>query len=43
LRKLNNGDYASVCSELARWNMAGGSVQQGLVTRRANECKLFNS
>lgn len=45
LKKLNAGDYASVPTELARWNkttIAGKLVlSQGLVTRRANEAALF--
>lgn len=43
VRLLNQGDKASVCSELKRWNKAGGKVVQGLVVRRQAECDLFNS
>lgn len=45
LRKLNAGDYASVPTELARWNkttIAGKKVQsEGLVNRRAAEIGLW--
>lgn len=41
LKKLNKGDYDSVPSELAKWNMGGGKVMAGLTTRRAEEGKLF--
>jgi lysozyme len=43
LKKLNAGDYDSVCSELMRWVNAGGKQQPGLVTRRQRECDLFNA
>lgn len=41
LRKLNNGDYEAVPSELKRWNKAGGRVSNGLVNRRELETKLW--
>lgn len=42
LQKLNAGDYASVPTELSKWNRGGGRVMAGLVTRRTEEGKLFN-
>ena len=41
LRKLNEGDYASVPSQLARWNKVGGRVLAGLTNRRAAETGLW--
>ena len=41
LRKLNDGDYNSVPSQLQRWNKAGGKVLPGLVRRRLAEGELF--
>lgn len=41
LRKLNNGDYASVPSELNRWVRAGSETLPGLVRRRKAEGDLF--
>lgn len=43
VRKLNAGDYASVPSELAKWNKAGGKTLKGLTRRRAAEAALFVS
>ena len=40
---LNNGRYDLVPEQLARWNMAGGKVIQGLIKRRNHEMELFNS
>lgn len=42
LRKLNDGDYDAVPSELARWNKAAGRVLPGLVKRRAAEGELWS-
>ena len=39
VRKLNREDYAGACSEILRWNRAGGKVVQGLVNRREAEYK----
>jgi lysozyme len=36
-KKLNSGDYAGACSELLRWNRAGGQVLAGLTKRRQAE------
>lgn len=41
VRLLNQGDYGSVPSQLARWNKGGGRVLRGLVTRRAAEGALW--
>lgn len=41
LRKLNQGDYASVPFELQKWNKAGGKVLKGLANRRAAEAGLW--
>lgn len=40
VRKLNARDYSGACSEIMRWNKAGGRVVQGLVNRRAQEFVL---
>lgn len=37
VRKLNQGKWDQVCSELLRWNRAGGKVVRGLVRRRQAE------
>jgi len=42
LRKLNAGDYAGAADEFPKWcHCAGGTLLQGLVTRRARERALF--
>lgn len=41
VRKLNEGDYASVPGELARWNKVKGKVNKGLSNRRAAEAGLW--
>ncbi|KAF4571556.1 Lysozyme-like domain superfamily protein [Pleurotus pulmonarius] len=43
--RLNAGETPNTVAaqELPRWNLAGGVVQPGLVTRRANEVKLFQT
>jgi len=43
LRKLNAGDYASVPSELMRWNKVKGQVVKGLTNRRSGEVELWNT
>lgn len=40
-RKLNEGNYDVVPTELARWVKGGGKTLAGLVLRRADEGKLF--
>jgi lysozyme len=41
VRRLNTGDYASPCTELPKWNKAGGKVLAGLVKRRAAEAEMY--
>ncbi|WP_019221201.1 lysozyme [Bartonella senegalensis] len=41
LKKLNNGNYAAVPTELQKWTKAGGKRLQGLVNRRAAETGLW--
>jgi len=43
LKKLNSEDYASVPSEMKRWNKAGGKTLDGLIRRRNAEALLFQS
>jgi lysozyme len=43
LKKLNNGLYGEVPSQLMRWDKAGGKVVPGLKKRRENEVNLWNS
>lgn len=43
LKKLNEADYASVPSEMKRWNKAGGKTLDGLIRRRNAEALLFQS
>ena len=43
LKKLNEGDYQSVPSEMNRWNKAGGKTLDGLIRRRKAEGLLFES
>lgn len=42
-KRMRAGDYAGGCKAIARWNMAGGRVVQGLVNRRADEVRLCMS
>ncbi|OLL53469.1 glycoside hydrolase family protein [Bartonella henselae] len=41
LKKLNNGDYEAIPTELQKWTKAGGKRLQGLVNRRAAETGLW--
>jgi len=41
LRLHNAGDYAGAAAQFARWDIAGGEVEEGLVTRRAAEARLY--
>jgi len=41
LKKLNDGEYHNVPSEIKRWNRAGGEVLDGLIRRREAEALLF--
>lgn len=43
LKKLNNKDYVGASEEFPKWNKAGGKVLNGLVRRRAEEKKLFET
>lgn len=38
---LNEGKYEYIAKEMMRWVYADGKVLDGLVRRRAAECKLF--
>lgn len=40
VKKLNAGDYSGACSEIKRWNRAGGKVLNGLVKRREAEYQM---
>jgi len=40
---LQAGNYAGVCGEIEQYVHAGGQVLAGLVSRRQQECALFNS
>ena len=40
VRKLNAQDYAGACSEIRRWNKAGGKVLSGLKKRREQEYRM---
>lgn len=39
VRKLNAGDYEGACTEILRWNRAGGQPIRGLTVRREAEYK----
>ncbi|ALR06811.1 lysozyme [Xylella fastidiosa] len=41
LRKLNAGDVAGALEQFHVWKWAGGSIQSGLIIRRAAERALF--
>ncbi|WP_034987491.1 lysozyme [Bartonella florencae] len=41
LKKLNNGDYEAIPTELQKWTKAGGKRLQGLANRRAAEAGLW--
>jgi lysozyme len=43
VKVLNQGRFDEVPSQLRRWVKAGGQTVQGLVNRRENEIKLWNS
>lgn len=40
IRRLNAGDYTGACSEIKRWNKAGGKVLPGLTKRRKKEYRM---
>lgn len=41
LKKLNNGNFNAIPTELTKWTKAGGKKIQGLVNRRAGEAGLW--
>jgi len=41
LKKLNEGDYAAIPSQLARWVYSRGKVSKGLVNRRQAEADMW--
>lgn len=41
VKLLNQGDYADVGAQLARWNQASGAVSAALVARRQSEAQQF--
>lgn len=40
VKKLNSGDREGACTQLLRWNKAGGKVIKGLDNRRKDEYKV---
>lgn len=40
VKKLNTRDYPGACTEIRRWNRAGGKVLPGLVNRREKEYRM---
>lgn len=40
VKKLNAKDYVGACSQILRWNKAGGRVLKGLDNRRRQEYRL---
>jgi lysozyme len=40
-QKHNRGDYDGAADEFKKWNLAGGKVLPGLVTRRNDERALY--
>lgn len=44
LRKvLNRGDYGDVPKQLKRWKYSGGKIEKGLINRRRDEIKQWNT
>lgn len=43
LKRLNEGNFDQAMTELLRWNIAGGKINSGLLTRRAREKELFRT
>jgi lysozyme len=43
LARLNLGDYAGAAAQFERWDLAGGNVVRGLLSRRIAEEKEFQS
>lgn len=40
VKKLNARDYTGACTEIRRWNKAGGKVLAGLTKRRESEYRM---
>ena len=40
VKKLNARDYPGACTEIRRWNRAGGKVLAGLTKRREKEYRM---
>ena len=43
LRLHNAGDHVGAAAQFARWDIAGGEVENGLVKRRAAEMRLYST
>lgn len=43
LKKVNASDFNGAVGEFGKWNKSAGKVLNGLVTRRKQEAKLFQS
>jgi len=43
LRLHNSGDHVGAAAQFARWDIAGGEVENGLVKRRAAEMRLYST
>lgn len=43
VQQLNQGNYSGAAQQFARWNKSQGSVNNGLMNRRAAETGLFNT
>ena len=43
LKKLKQGDYTAASAEFPKWRLGNGVVLRGLVNRRADERKVFDS
>lgn len=40
VKRLNEGDYNAACTEISRWDKAGGRVLRGLTIRREEERRI---
>lgn len=43
IHKLNDGDFIGASAEFPHWNKSGGKVNEGLIKRRADERRLFDT
>lgn len=43
VRRLNSGDYDGAAAQFAAWRMSKGSINPSLVSRRAEEQRIFQS